>query len=341
MPTFNHPTRRAALGLGAGLLALGALPVAAQGLTRVVYVQPSPSAINSHQVYIAIGEGYFKDEGLEVVTETLNGSGPILQALASGQAQIGRPGPAPLMKARERGVDVVFLYNSLPKSSFGILVQDGSAYKEPSDLKGKTIGVGTADGAEVGFARAILDAYGMKEPADYKFIVVGDGGPATAGFMRREIDAYVGSLADRAILTYRGLPMRDITPDRFQTLFGNGYAAMGDYIRANPKVIEGFGRALARASVFVRDPKNRDKVLAHFRAGNPQESEDPKFAFALLDAVLEKSTPHDPSKGWGYHDPAHWQAWHDSLVNSKELAGPLPNLDKAYTNDFIAAWNRK
>ena len=333
-------TRRKALALGAALLAAGAMPAAAE-MTKVVFVQPSPSAINSHQVFIAIGEGYFAEEGIEVSTEALNGSGAILQALASGQAQIGRPGPAPLMKARERGVDVTFLYNSLPRSSFGILVKADSAYKDPADLKGKVIGIGTADGAEVGFARAILDSYGMSEPADYTFLVVGDGGPATAGFMRGDIEAYVGSLADRAILTYRGLPMRDVTPDRFQTLFGNGYAAMTDYVRANPKVIEGFGRALARASDFVRDPANREKVLAHLKAANPQEGEDPKFANALLDAVLDKGTPHDMAKGWGYNEPDHWQAWHDSLVGSGELKAPLPNLTAAYTNDFVQAWNAK
>ncbi|MCP5156623.1 MAG: ABC transporter substrate-binding protein [Ectothiorhodospiraceae bacterium] len=339
MRTPQLANRIGTLILGAAILALATTASHAQNLTRITFVQPSPSAINSYPVFIAAAEGYFAEEGIEVVSEALNGSGAVLQALASGQAQMGRPGPAPLLKARQRGVDVVFLYNSLPRSSFGILVKQDASYQKPDDLKGKVIGVGTADGAEVGFARSILNAYGMSEPADYTFLPVGDGGPATAGFMRGDIEAYVGSLADRAILTYRGLPVRDVTPDRFQTLFGNGYAAMGDYIRQNPKVIEGFGRALVRATKFVRDPANRDKVLAHLKAANPQEGEDPAFAGALLDAVLAKGVPHDPSKGWGYQDPEHWKAWHDNLVSSGEIK-PMENLAEAYTNEFIAAWNK-
>ena len=161
----------------------------AQPLTRITYVSPSPSAINSFPIFVAMGEGYFKQEGIEIQAEAVNGSGPVLQALASGQAQLGRPGPAPLIKARARGVDVVFIYNSLPRTSFGILVKTDSKYKLPGDLKSKTIGVGTADGAEVGFARSILGSYSMKEPQDYKFIPVGDGGPATAGFLRGDIEA--------------------------------------------------------------------------------------------------------------------------------------------------------
>ncbi|WP_137176339.1 ABC transporter substrate-binding protein [Roseomonas sp. AR75] len=332
--------RRSALGLLAlPLLARGA---AAQGrnLRQIVFVQPSPSAINSYPIFVGMGEGYFQAEGLTVRSEAVNGSGPVLQALSSGQAQFGRPGPGPVLRARARGVDVVFLYNSLPRSSFGILVKTGSSYRTPDQLRGKVIGVGTADGAEVGFARAILSDLGMQEPRDYRFIPVGDGGPAVAGFMRGDIEAYVGSTADAAILNFRGMAVRDITPDRYQTFFGNGYVAMGPFINANPQVVEGFGRALVRATRFTNDPANRDKVLRHLAVGNPQEIENRNFANALLDQVLEKGKPHDPSKGWGWQDPAHWAAWHQSLVDSKELAAPLPNLEAAYTNRFIEAWNR-
>ena len=98
-----------ALGLAVGLAA--AASGLAQAQTNVTFVSASPSGINVYPVLVAIGEGYFKDEGINVRWEALNGSGAILQALAAGQAQIGRPGPAPVMQARSRGVDVVFLYN--------------------------------------------------------------------------------------------------------------------------------------------------------------------------------------------------------------------------------------
>lgn len=339
MPRLNTITRRGLLALAFASVPLLAVPASAQELTEVTFVSPSPSAINSYPVFVSIGEGYFAEEGLKVVPQAVNGSAAILQALASGQAHLGRPGPAPVLLANNRGIAVKFLYNSLPRSSFGVLVREGSDYKDPEELRGKVIGVGTADGAEVGFARAILSDYGMSEPADYTFIPVGDGGPATAGFERGDIEAYIGSLADKAIMTYRGMPMRDITPDRFQTLFGNGYAAMAEYVDKNPDVIEGFGRALVRATIFTSDPANRDTVLKHLAAGNPQEGEDKGFAGALLDAVLSKGTPHDPSKGVGYQDPEHWQAWHDSLVAAGDIAEPMKDLSVIYTNDFIETWN--
>jgi NitT/TauT family transport system substrate-binding protein len=328
-------SRLAALAIGLAL----AVPAAAQDLRQFTFVQPSPSAINSFAVVVADGEGYFAEEGMEIDIQALNGSAAILQALISGQAQFGRPGPAPVLIANSRGEEIVFIYNSLPRSSFGILVPEDSEYQTPDQLKGHPIGVGTADGAEVGFARTILDSYGMKEPDDYEFIPVGDGGTALAGLMRDDIVAYVGSTADRAILTYRGMPMRDITPDEFSTLFGNGYAVTREFMEANPDVIEGFGRSLVRATRFTRDPANRERVLDHITAANPQEGEDREYASALLDAVLANGVPHNMDNGWGYNDPEHRQAWHDALVQTGDLAAPLENLDRVYTNEFSKAWN--
>jgi NitT/TauT family transport system substrate-binding protein len=331
----------ASAGLGLGLAALAAAGAAAQGaMKNVTYVQPNPSAINSFQIYVALGEGYFKEEGLNVSVQSVDGSAPVLQALAAGQAQIGRPGPAPVLNARARGVDVVFIYNALPKSSFGITVKRDDPYKQVTDLKGKTIGTGTRDGAEVGFARAILNDAGMQEGKDFTFIPVGDGGPATAGFLRGDIQAYVAATSDAAILNARGMPVRDITPQKFQSYFGNGYAAMADYMAKNPDVIEGFGRAMVRATRFTMDPKNRDMVLKHLAAGNPQEGEDKKFATALLESVLAKATPPDQSKGWGWQNPQDWENWHKALLATGDLKQPLPSIEAAYTNKFIEAWNK-
>ena len=110
----------------AALAAWAALPGAAQELEKITFVQPSPSAINSFPVFVAIGEGYFAEEGLEVSVEAINGSGPVLQALSSGQAQFGRPGPGPVLAARGRGVDVVFIYNVAARSNFGLVVEEES-----------------------------------------------------------------------------------------------------------------------------------------------------------------------------------------------------------------------
>jgi NitT/TauT family transport system substrate-binding protein len=314
--------------------------VLAQGMRDITFVQPSPSAINSFPVFVAIGEGYFAEEGLNVTVEAINGSGAVLQALSAGQAHFGRPGPGPVIAARSRGVDAVFIYNVAARSNFGVVVKQDSDIQGPEGLRGKVIGTGTADGAEVGFARNVMSGSGMADGTDYTFLTVGDGGPATAAFLSGEIDAYSASTADAAILNQRGMAVRDITPAEFGRFFGNGIATMGDTIRNDRELVEKFGRAFMRGHAFALDDANRDTVLAHLAAGNPQEGEDKEFQSALFDAVRSKTVPADMSNGLGYMPPEVWEEWQASMVAGGEIPGPLDDLNAAFTNDFIADWNK-
>lgn len=316
-----------------------AMPAAAQ--TEVTVAVPNPSAITWAPMWAAIGEGYFEEEGLTLEVQPVDGSSQVLQAMTAGQAQFGAPGPGPVLGARARGIDVVFIYNLYPKSVFGLLVKADSGYASPTDLQGATIGVGTADGAEVSFARAILNDAGMQEGTDFSFLPVGDGGTAAVAFLRGDVDAYVGAVSDAAILANRGLELTEITPEDYLAYFGNGYAVLADYMAENPDLVEGFGRALVRGMRFVSDPANEEASLDHMTAGNPQEGEDREFAASLLAAATERMTPTDAymADGFGYQPPEHWETWQQSLLAAGDLEQPFEDLTAGYSNDMIDAWN--
>ena len=311
----------------------------AQELREITFVQPSPSAINSFPVFVAIGEGFFEEEGLDVSVEAINGSGAVLQALSAGQAHFGRPGPGPVIAARSRGVDAVFIYNVAARSNFGIVVREDSDIQGPEGLRGKVIGTGTADGSEVGFARNVMSGSDMTAGEDFTFLTVGDGGPATVAFNSGEMDAYSASTADAAILNQRGMAVRDITPPEFAKFFGNGIATLGETIRDDRELVEKWGRAFARGHAFALDDANRETVLAHLAAGNPQEGEDKEFQSALFDEVRSKTVPVDDSNGLGYMPPDVWAEWQESLVAGGEIDEPLDDLSAAFTNEFVEGWN--
>ncbi|ACM03203.1 ABC transporter substrate-binding protein [Cereibacter sphaeroides] len=320
-------------------LAIGA-PSLIRAQTAVNFAVPNPSALTWLPYWVAVGEGYFAEEGFEPRLEAIDGSSAVLQAMSAGQAQIGAPGPGPTLGARARGVDVKFLYNLYPKSVFGLLVKEDSAYQTPADLKGQVIGVGTADGAEVSFTRAILTEAGMAEGADYSFLPVGDGGTAAVAFLRDEVAAYAGAVSDAAILAARGLTLREITPEAFLGFFGNGIAMLESQMQAMPELAPAFGRALVRGTRFASDPANKEKALAHCAAGNPQEGEQ-DYAASLYDGVVNRMTPTEAfiGKGYGYQPPEHWQAIHDSAVASGALSEPIEDLASVYTNEFVEGWN--
>lgn len=320
-------------------LAIGA-PSLIRAQTAVNFAVPNPSALTWLPYWVAVGEGYFAEEGFEPRLEAIDGSSAVLQAMSAGQAQIGAPGPGPTLGARARGVDVKFLYNLYPKSVFGLLVKEDSAYQTPADLKGQVIGVGTADGAEVSFTRAILTEAGMTEGADYSFLPVGDGGTAAVAFLRDEVAAYAGAVSDAAILAARGLTLREITPEAFLGFFGNGIAMLESQMQAMPELAPAFGRALVRGTRFASDPANKEKALAHCAAGNPQEGEQ-DYAASLYDGVVNRMTPTEAfiGKGYGYQPPEHWQAIHNSAVASGALSEPIEDLASVYTNEFVEGWN--
>lgn len=299
-------------------------------------VVANPSAVAYYPIYVADAEGFFADEGLEVNVEALDGSSAGLQALSSGQADISSPAPGPLLTARTRDQDAVLFYNLTPRNIFSLVVPDDSTVQGPEGLEGATIGVGTADGAERMLVAGIMSDAGLVEGKDYEFLTVGDGGLATAGFERGDIDAYAAATPDVAIINARGITTRNITPDEYQALFGNGLAAMAPFIEENPEVIEGFGRAVARATRWgMENPEEALEIAAEV---SPEEGSDPELAAALLEVVFGTSEPMD-SDELGYSPPEAWQLWHDDLLESGELDTAVDDLDSAYTNDFVDAYN--
>ncbi|WP_210246289.1 ABC transporter substrate-binding protein [Aureimonas fodinaquatilis] len=317
----------------------GYTTASAQDLKEIIIAAPAGAGVSYYPLFSAMGEGYFADEGLAIRVEGVSGSAAVLQVLAAGQAQMGNAGPGAVLAARENGVDALYLYNYFAKSQFSIMVKEDADVSVPLDLKGKRIGVGTVDGAEVSFVRSVLTDAGMTEGDDYEFIVVGDGGMAAVGFDRGEIDAYASATRDAAILGLRGIPLKDITPEKFMAYFGNGFITTRDFMENNPEVMVGFGRALVRGAEFGADPANLPKVLEHAKIGNPQEGEDPAFATSLFHTIQGRITPTDLSNGWGYHHPEQWKLWEDALIASGGLKNRLDDLDKAYTNDFVEKWN--
>ena len=233
-------------------------------------------------------------------------------------------------------MDAVFIYNVAARSNFGILVREESEIQGPEGLRGKVIGTGTADGAEVGFARNVMSSVGMIAGEDFEFLTVGDGGPATVGFTTGAMDAYSSSTADAAILNQRGMAVRDITPPEIAHFFGNGIATLGDTIKNDPELVEKFIRAYARGHAFALDDANRAAVLAHLKEGNRQEGEYAEFQSALFDAVRSKTIPVDMTNGLGYLPPEVWEEWQASVVADGDLAAPLDDLTAAYTTDFSA-----
>lgn len=326
------PATAAPASAGATAGPATAEPATAKPMRTITALMPNPSAVNVYNLCAAIGEGYMAEEGLEINFEAVDGSSAVYQAMAAGRAEIGLPGPGPTIAAWGRGEKPVQFYNHFAQSLFGLVVPEASDIKAIADLKGKVIGVGTAEGSEVSYARAILSDAGLTEKTDYTFLAVGDGGMAVAAVERGDIAAYSAAIPDMAIMSARGLPLREITPEKFLAYFGNGYATMTATLESDPELIAGFTRAILKGTWFAEQDKA--KTLEHCAKLNPEEGADTELSSALFDAVLPRTHPLGTT-ALGEFTQEGWEAWQESLIGSGDLTGPVPYLNDMWTNAVV------
>lgn len=348
--TRPHDQRTAALGRsrrlrGAVLVAVTAAAVSTLaacgsgdgggGGDKLILVLPNSAIIPFYEAYVAQKNGYFKDEGLTVEINSQEGSEPTVQALASGQADIIELTTSALLPAAasRNGFDPNLFFLTESKAPFDVVASADSGVTSAADMKGKTLGVGTPDGAETITAKGLLGAAGLTPEKDYKILPVGAGGQAVAALERGDIDAYAGGIADLAVLRARGLKLTSLTPAGAPGRVGFGYWALDKTIKGDKVALQKFTKAIARAHEYIAgDPQ---KLVDFTKKANPQQVNDPKVALELAKASVELRAPED-GQTYGVVVPERWKAWYQSLVD----AGVIPK-DKVedpvgfYTNTLV------
>ncbi|WP_107676343.1 ABC transporter substrate-binding protein [Agrobacterium sp. LAD9] len=311
-------------------IAFGSGSAQAQELKPVTIVLPGSSAMAWYPIVVAKEQGYFAEQGLDVSIQSVDGSGAVLQAMAAGRAEFGAPGPGPVLNAAARGGDIKFFYNLFARGLFMLAGDENDGITSAEQLRGKQIGVSTADGAEVSFTRNALASVGL-QMGDYKFVTIGQEGMAVTAFDRDTIAAFAASFTGIAVLKDRGVKVFDLTPPGFQ-LFGNGLAVRGEIYRESPGLVAGFAKAVHKATLWGME--NRAGVLKAGESFNPQEVERAEYAKTLLDSVIKQYQPLEGNK-LGYLPDAGWQAWQHSQVSTGEMEAPLKDLSGVYTNEFV------
>lgn len=313
-----------------------AQPDAAESEFRTVRVGlANPSCIAFFPIYTAIEEGYFADEGLEVVPSVANGSAAVLQGMIAGQTELGTPAATPLINSHVEGSDIRFIANMSPGGTFALVAPEASGLTDAADLKGAKIGVSTADGGEVAFLKQVMAAAGLSDK-DYEIVVAGEAGQAIAGFSRGDIDAYSASVDGVATLEFGGIELTDLSGSDIGHLFGNGLAAGADFIEAEPETIEAFGRAFQKGlKAGLADP---ELVVETCQQHQPQEVEDPAYVETLLGAIVTVYTPRD-GRPFGESVEEYWQRVIDSLVEAGELEEGAVAATDMFTNEFVSSFS--
>jgi NitT/TauT family transport system substrate-binding protein len=288
--------------LAAALVA--ATPLAAQDTTinfALDWRFEGPSA----PYFLAIDNGHFAAEGLEVNVTAGEGSLDAIPKVASGAFPMGFADINSLVRFLDQNpgapvIGAMMIYDNPPFSIVGRVSQGISGIE---DLEGSTLGAPPPDGAWAQFP--ILAAV---NDIDVSTITVEPVGFPTREPMLAEgnVDAVTGfNFSSYLSLARLGVPEEDITTILFSDhgveLYGNVVIVNTEFAAANPEIVTGALRAIARGVAdAATDPAAGAAAVIDRNPAGDVELETRRLQLALDANIL---TPWVMENGLGGIDP--------------------------------------
>ena len=163
-------------------------------LTRELYSAPmriSYSAISGAMasLWVAQEGGYFKREGLDTELLYIGGGSLLIQSMLSGDVPLAYGPSVPVINASLRGSDLVLIGNTGNSLVFSIMSRP--EIKQPTQLKGKKVGVTRLGGSTDWALDAALKQWGLERGRDLIVIQTGGMPEGLAALTSGALDAVV------------------------------------------------------------------------------------------------------------------------------------------------------
>ena len=217
--------------------------------------------------YVAIENGYFEDEGINLKLVTGFGADKAMTALISGEAQIGFLGSESSIYAYNEGnSDYAVNFAQLTQRAGNFLVSRKLIDNFSWDmLKGTTILGGRAGGMPEMVLEYILKNNGVDISTDLEIVQNIDFGLTGGAFAGGQGDFTVEFEPHATALEKEGTGyvVASLGVDSGYVPY-TAYSAKKSYINKNPEIIQGFTNALQRGMEYVNSHSSEDiaKVIA-------------------------------------------------------------------------------
>lgn len=224
-----------------------------EGLKKITLNEVAHSIFYAPQ-YVAIENGYFEEEGLELTLVTGFGADKVMTALVSGDADIGFMGSeASIYVYNEGSADYAVNFAQLTQRAGNFLV---SRTSEPDfkweNLKGKTVLGGRAGGMPEMILEYILKQKGIDPKKDVNIVQNIDFG-STAGAFSGGNGDYTVEFEPHATLLENegdGYVVSSLGVESGYVPY-TAYSAKKSYIEKNPEVIQAFTNAIQKGMDYV------------------------------------------------------------------------------------------
>ena len=285
-------------------------------LTKVTLNEVAHSIFYAPQ-YVAIEEGYFKDEGLDLTLVTGFGADKTMTAVISGEADIGFMGAEASVYAYQEGAtDAVVNFAQLTQRAGNFLVarEEMPDFKW-EDLKDKKVLGGRKGGMPEMVFEYILRKNGLdpqKELTIDQSIDFGSTAAAFTGDVSADFTVEFEPSATALEKEGAGYVVASLGVDSGYVPY-TSYSAKTSYMEKNPEIIQKFTNALQKGMEYVQShtPEEIAEVIA------------PQFAETDLDtvtAIVKRYYDQDTWKSNLIFEKESFELLEDILEDSGELS---------------------
>ena len=285
-------------------------------LTKVTLNEVAHSIFYAPQ-YVAIEEGYFKDEGLDLTLVTGFGADKTMTAVISGEADIGFMGAEASVYAYQEGAtDAVVNFAQLTQRAGNFLVarEEMPDFKW-EDLKDKKVLGGRKGGMPEMVFEYILRKNGLDPQKDLTIDQSIDFGYTAAAFTGDTSADFTVEFEPSATALEKegaGYVVASLGVDSGYVPY-TSYSEKTSYMEKNPEIIQKFTNALQKGMEYVQShtPEEIAEVIA------------PQFAETDLDtvtAIVKRYYDQDTWKSNLIFEKESFELLEDILEDSGELS---------------------
>ena len=280
-------------------------------------------------MYVAIENGYFEDEGIELTLITGFGADKTMTAVISGEADIGFMGSeASIYTYNEGANDSVVNFAQLTQRAGNFLVarEEMKDFKW-TDLKGKDVLGGRKGGMPEMVFEYILKKNGIDPQTDLNINQGIDFGSTAAAFSEGSGDFTVEFEPSATALEMegKGYVVASLGTDSGYVPY-TAYSAKKSYLDKHPEIIQSFTNALQKGMDFVQihTPEEIASVIA------PQF---PETDLKTITAIVNRYYAQDTWKADLIFEKESFELLQDILESAGELDSRTP-YESLVTTEF-------
>jgi ABC-type nitrate/sulfonate/bicarbonate transport system substrate-binding protein len=251
-----------ATACGGGAATPSTAPTSSGAATATV--KPAPISIRSSYgnvtpanlaPFMAKELGLFEKYNLNVDLQLIDGGAPSAAALVAGQTQIGNFGGTEAMSGYVAGSDMVVTALFVPVTPWQLLAK--SEYKQPSDLKGKVVGVASVGGSAYVAAQTSLQSLGLDPAKDVQIQAFGSTANLAAGMLGGAAYAGPGHPPDTVKLLASGFKVIVDLASQKLAATDNCTIVLKSWADKNPQAVQAYVDAEIEAIAVAKKDKSK------------------------------------------------------------------------------------